>query len=155
MKPSSMTLLESAGKKVIIFLVQSQVELRDRISDVSTDEYGNWNGLHLKIKDFGGRIHVVYFEFDSNYRRSILYIYIYILYWSQFAARSAPHCGADIPEVIPPLHWSCSSNLQNAIEQVSNQHVSNYLQNKIEVEAIIAKYQTFWDILDDIDKKTW
>ncbi|OQR93422.1 Fanconi anemia, complementation group L [Achlya hypogyna] len=52
--------------------------------------------------------------------------------------RSAPRWGADVPEPLPPLQWFPTSTLTDALDQMA---------------AVLAKYQSFWDVLDDIDKK--
>ncbi|RHY33091.1 hypothetical protein DYB32_001865 [Aphanomyces invadans] len=51
---------------------------------------------------------------------------------------SPPTCGMDVPEPMPPLHWPLrAQTLQHAIDQVPH----------------LEKFQDFWDVLDDIDKK--
>ncbi|CAK4081464.1 unnamed protein product [Aphanomyces euteiches] len=50
-----------------------------------------------------------------------------------------PVCGVDVPEPMPPLQWpSTAPSLQHAIDQV---------------QVHLEKFQDFWAVLDDIDKK--
>ncbi|KDO31645.1 hypothetical protein SPRG_03565 [Saprolegnia parasitica CBS 223.65] len=94
----------------------------DRIAEVNTDGVGNWNGLQVKVVDAKQRTHIVSFLMDAAY------------------PASPPQCAADIPEPMPPLQWSGTSTLADALDQVT---------------TVLAKYQDFWDVLDDLDKKCY